>query len=241
MSDKLVLHQYQVSPFAAKVRRAMYFKALDFDVVNYGLSGAGKIKKLNPTGKAPVLEHQGKFIPDSTTIIDYLETLNPANPLMPADPLLKAQAHIIEDWADESLYFYDLTMRSWPNNVQLLADDLLLEDSGLMAKIFRALIPKLISKQASQQGIGRKNKHDVCAEMEVHLQSIETLVANNDFLVGADLTAADLAVVSMCTVLERAEEANAMMQSLPALMAWRERVDAISLPANTAADQKALI
>jgi glutathione S-transferase len=41
--------------------------------------------------------------------------------------------------------------------------------------------------------------------------------------------------------LERAEEANAMMQSLPALMAWRERVDAISLPANTAADQKALI
>ena len=47
MSGKPVIHQYQVSPFAAKVRRVMYYKGIDFDVVNYGLSGAGKIKKIN--------------------------------------------------------------------------------------------------------------------------------------------------------------------------------------------------
>ena len=128
---KPVLHQYQVSPFAAKVRRCLYFKGIPFDTVNYGLSGVGKIKKLNPRAKAPFMVHDGLMIPDSTDIIGYLEKTYPEKRLIPADARLSAQASLMEDWADESLYFFDLTMRSWPNNSALLAEDLLLEDKGL--------------------------------------------------------------------------------------------------------------
>ncbi len=240
-SEKPTLHQFQVSPFAAKVRRVMYYKGIDFDVVNYGLTGAGKIKKLNPRGKAPFLEHRGEIIPDSTDIISYLEKHYIDKPVIPSDPIFKAQTHILEDWADESLYFYDLTMRSWPNNAQSLADDLLLEDSGLMEKIFRAIIPKAIAKQASSQGVGRKEHSAVCDEVGEHFNAINVLVSNNDWLVGEQLSIADISVVSMCTVLERAEEARAMMEKLPQLMAWRERVDNKTLPANTPANQKALV
>jgi glutathione S-transferase len=67
------------------------------------------------------------------------------------------------------------------------------------------------------------------------------LVSQGDWLVGEQLSIADIAVVSMCTVLERAEEANAMMKALPALMAWRQRVDDATVPANTPDDQKALV
>lgn len=238
---KPILHQYQVSPFAAKVRRAMYYKSIDFEVVNYGLAGAGKIKKLNPRAKAPLLEHDGKFIFDSTDIVQYLETLSEDKPLLPSDPVDKAQAHILEDWADESLYFYDLTMRCWPNNAGLLADDLLLEDKGLLAKIFRPLIPKALAKQTHAQGIGRKDHAAICAEVSQHFDAINALVMNSPYLTGDQISHADLAVVSMCTVLERAEEARAMMEALPELMAWRLRVDALTLPENTAADQKALV
>ncbi|ARN75611.1 glutathione S-transferase family protein [Oceanicoccus sagamiensis] len=240
-SGELILHQYQVSPFAAKVRRVMYYKGMDFTAKNYGISGAGKIKKLNPTGKAPILEHDGELIPDSTDIIRHIEQLSTDKPVFPKDALLKAQAHIIEDWADESLYFYDLTMRSWPNNSALLAEDILLEDKGLLKKIMRPLIPKALIKQASAQGIGRKDKATVCAEVKEHFDAINAMVSNSDFMCGNDISIADISVVCMCTVLERAEEAKAMMEALPALMAWRGRVDALTLPENTPADQKALI
>ncbi|WP_101758013.1 glutathione S-transferase family protein [Oceanicoccus sp. KOV_DT_Chl] len=239
--DKPILHQYRVSPFAAKIRRVMYYKQIAFDTVDYGISGAGKIKKINPRGKAPILEHAGKFIADSTDIVAYLDALDSSKPLTPTDPLLQAQMHILEDWADESLYFYDLTMRCWPHNAGLLADDLLMDDKGLLVKVLRPMIGKIIGKQASAQGIGRKEPAAVCAEVAKHFAAINTVVSAHEFLLGDALSIADISVVSMCTVLERAQEANALMLELPALMAWRERVDLLTLPAGTAADQKALV
>ena len=114
----LLLHQFQVSPFAAKVRRALRYKGLAFNVRNYGVAQAGEIRRtVSPSGKTPVLEHAGKLIVDSSAILRYLDEHLPGAKLVPADPVLRAQAHIIEDWADESLFFYDLAMRTWPNNI----------------------------------------------------------------------------------------------------------------------------
>jgi glutathione S-transferase len=240
-TDIPVIHQYQVSPFSAKVRRCLHYKEVAFEVVNYGLRGSGKIKKLNPRSKAPVLVHGSKIVPDSTDIIRYLESIYPRNPVIPTDPAQCAMAHVLEDWADESLYFYDLTMRCWPNNAALLAEDLLLEDKGLFKKLLRPLIPKLIGKQAHGQGIGRKENAAVCAEVGEHFKAINNLLEGRQWLVGDSLSVADIAVASMCTVLERAEEANSMMAALPDLMAWRERVDAATLPEGTPAKEKALV
>ena len=239
--QKPVLHQYQVSPFAAKVRRCLYYKGIPFDTVNYGLSGVGKIKKLNPRAKAPFMVHDGLMIPDSTDIIGYLEKTYPEKRLIPADARLSAQASLMEDWADESLYFFDLTMRSWPNNSALLAEDLLLEDKGIMRRLFLPLIPRIIARQAHGQGMGRKDRDSVCREIEGHFQSIDTLVQETGWLVGNHLSVADIAVASMCTVLDRAEEAQALMVRAPALLDWRERVDALTLPQGTPAAQRALV
>lgn len=241
MANRPIIHQYQVSPFSAKVRRVMYYKGIDFDVVNYGLSGAGKIKKLNARGKAPILEHNGQLIADSTDIIAYLEQLHPEKPVIPTDPIEQAHAHVLEDWADESLYFYDLTMRCWPNNADLLADDLLLEDKGLFAKVLRPLIPKILNKQARTQGVGRKERTAICAEVETHFDAINKIISKTGYLVGDSLTIADISVVSMCTVLARAEEANAMMRDRPTLIDWRNNIDRLTLPADTAEHMKALI
>lgn len=235
-----IIHQYQVSPFAAKVRRCLYYKGVEFRVVNYGLTGVRKLKKLNPRSKAPVLEHGGKLVPDSTDIIRYLDAAFPDRPVIPADPAASALAHILEDWADESLYFYDLTMRSWPNNAALLADDLVIEDRGLLRRLLHRVAPAIIARQAHGQGTGRKEKPAVCDEVGAHFRAIDTLLADNAWLAGNMLSVADIAVASMLTVLERAEEARASMAGFPLLGAWRERVDAATLPAGTPPDQRAL-
>lgn len=238
----LIIHQYRASPFSAKVRRALHYKGVPFSVVNYGIAGAAKIRKLNPTGKAPILEHGDRIIPDSTDILRYIEQCFPDKPLFPRDPALLAQAHVLEDWADESLYFYDLTMRCWPHNYDQLAEDLLLEDGPLLRRIFRPLIGKAILKQARAQGIGRKDHGTICREVGAHFQAIDAMVAGRDWLLeGADPTVADIAVVAMCSVLDRTEEGAAAMAALPGLMAWRERMDSISLPPATAPADRVMV
>ena len=188
VADELVLHQYQVSPFAAKVRRCLYYKGVAFRVVNYGLTGVGKIRKLNSRGKAPVLEHAGRIIPDSTDIVRYLEATFPEKPVIPAAGDQSALAHVFEEWADESLYFYDLTMRSWPNNASLLADDLVREDRGVLRAILHRLAPAIIARQAHAQGTGRKDREAVCEEVGRHFQAIDTLVSDGEWLVGEALS-----------------------------------------------------
>jgi glutathione S-transferase len=239
--DRLVLHQYQVSPFAAKVRRCLHFKSVPFEVVNYGLAGVGRVRKLSAAGKAPVLEHNGRMIADSTDIIRHLEDCFPQPAVFPADAGQRAMAHVFEDWADESLYYYDLTMRSWPNNAAWLAEDLVREDRGVMRRLFRYLAPKIIGKQARDQGTGRKSVEAVCRDAARHFAAIDALVSQRAWLVGDAPGIADIAVVSMLTVLDRAEEARQMMADHPALLDWHARVDALTLPPGTAGNDRALV
>ncbi len=236
----LVLHQYPVSPFAAKVRRALRYKRLSFEVRNYAVAQAGAIKKtVSPTGKTPVLEHAGELIVDSTDILRYLDATYPEQPIYPADSRLRAQVHIIEDWADESLFFYDLTMRLWDHNVDWLVRDVLAGDKGIFRALMNRALPGFFKKAVTAQGIGRKSQQTVIDEVSQHFDAIEAMLTDAEFLVGDALSVADIAVVSMCTVLERAREADQLMQQRPALMAWRERVDALTLPEGTSAEQRA--
>jgi glutathione S-transferase len=241
MADsEFILHQYQVSPFAAKVRRVCYYKALPFVTRNYGLTAFSAIRKISPSGKLPALQAGEQLIIDSTDIVAFLDEL-PGKRVLPSDPLLRAQAHILEDWADESLYFYDLTMRTWPHNAGWLADDLTMEESPLMKRLFRRLIPGAIAKQARAQGVAKKSQPEVCRDVARHFDALDGLLTAGDFLLGSTLSIADIAVVSMCTVLDRADESREMMAARPALGAWRQRVDELTLPAGTPAEQRALV
>jgi glutathione S-transferase len=240
MTD-LLLHQYQVSPFAAKVRRALHYKGISFAVKDYAVADAGKIRKtISPSGKTPVLDHADERVIDSTAILRYLDQHFPQRPILPADPALRAQAHLIEDWADESFFFYDLTMRGWPNNIEWLKRDVLSHDRGFLRWLMSRLIHKFVKKTSETQGIGRKDPATVCAEVEAHFDAIVDLLGERNWLVGEHLSVADIAVASMCTVIERAEEADAMMRERPALMAWRERVDVATFPAGTTREGRAI-
>jgi glutathione S-transferase len=108
-----------------------------------------------------------------------------------------------------------------------------------MRWLMQRAIPKFVRKTASAQGIGRKDPATVCAEVEAHFDALVDLLGAGDWLVGDHLSVADIAVASMCTVLERAEEAAAMMRQRSALMAWRERVDTATFAPGTAPEDRA--
>jgi len=89
------LYSLDLSPYAARVRISLYAKKLPVEIV---APPAGGIKSaeylaLNPIGKIPVLVlDDGVTIPESETIVEYLEDAFPDPALRPHGP--EAAAHV---------------------------------------------------------------------------------------------------------------------------------------------------
>lgn len=225
----IILYQYQISPFCDKVRRAMRLKGLSWATVEVPVVPPGMYKAVSPTGKFPAVDFGGRVIVDSTDIILHLDTLVATPRLVPADPRLRGDALILEDWADESLYFFDVTMRNWPQNRKWFVDDLLHAEKGLKRSLVGALVPGALKKVAVNQGLGRKDEATVVSELTRHYDSLAARLAGRDWLVGDDISVADLAVRSMLFVLDRTIEAKALHEARPELWQWSQRVDAATL------------
>ena len=108
----MILHQFEISPFCDKIRRVLHLKGQAYEAREVSLLRSPRhLHRENPSGKLPCLEHDGRFVCDSTDIALYLEELFPDPPLLPADPRERALCQLLEDWADESLYFYEMALR----------------------------------------------------------------------------------------------------------------------------------
>lgn len=227
----LTLYQYDISPYCDKVRRALHYKQLDHAIVEVLISQPGKHKAVSPTGKFPALRDGETIIVDSTEILKHLEAIAPEPALTPASARDRALAVILEDWADESLYFYDLSMRGWPQNRAAFLDDLLRhEPPGVKRGLLAKLIPGALGKVARTQGLGRKSEAQVGADLAMLYGALEAMLVDTPFLAGPALSGADLGVRSMVGVIDHTVEGLAIRRGLPGLSTWCARVDALTLP-----------
>ena len=84
----MILYAVTLSPFAARVRIALAIKGLAYEI-RPPLGGSTRSPEylaINPIGKLPVLmTDAGLAIPESETIIDYLDEQFPMPPLVPVD------------------------------------------------------------------------------------------------------------------------------------------------------------
>jgi glutathione S-transferase len=95
------LYNSDLSPFAARVRIAIYAKNLSVELVDPpGGTGTPEYKKVNPTGKVPALDVVGGVIAESEVINEYLEDRFPAPALRPADPLARARMRVLSRFGD---------------------------------------------------------------------------------------------------------------------------------------------
>jgi glutathione S-transferase len=87
-----------VSPFAARVRIAIYAKGLPIDLIPPPADWRGNrgFRDLSPTGRVPVLLDDRGPIWESAVLLDYLEERFPDAPsLMPVDVFDRAMARLI--------------------------------------------------------------------------------------------------------------------------------------------------
>ncbi|MCY1269216.1 Protein LigF [compost metagenome] len=226
----ITLYQFQSSPLCEKVRRILAYKGLAYKIHEVDRMATEALKPISPFGKFPAIDDNGTAVCDSTDIAHYLESRYPERPLISTDPEQAAQIHIIEDWADESLYFYEITMRlSWEHNARNTIKSLmptlpkhLSEEQALL------MVLKGSQQLVAAQGLGRKTQTQVVQDMKRHFRAIAGLLSRSLWLVGDSLTLADIAVLAQLNCLLYAQEAVEELKAYPQIAAWAARVDAIA-------------
>jgi glutathione S-transferase len=99
------LYDLDHSPFAARVRMAIYAKGLPVALVPPpGGARSAEFRAINPVGLVPALAlDDGTVIPESEVIVEYLEDRFPARPLRPDKAEARARARLLARIADQHL------------------------------------------------------------------------------------------------------------------------------------------
>jgi glutathione S-transferase len=100
------LYQTYTSPFPTRVRLVLLAKGLEAQIIeppgfHSSAESKGDYLAINPIGRVPTLVlEDGRALPESEVICEYLEDAYPEPPLRPADPFERARARLIARLCD---------------------------------------------------------------------------------------------------------------------------------------------
>ncbi len=224
----LKLYQFEISPFCAKVKRVMNLKKVSYEIVEVPMLSflGGKAKAVSPTNKLPAIEDGDVRLSDSTDIVEYLEDKYPEPHVYPIVPEETAMCHVLEDWADESLYFYEFHLRfGVAANARQWVPQLLKYDPAWFRAIGARMIPRAAVKATRAQGTGRKSLAQIERDLARHVDAIDGLLGDRRWLVGKSLTIADIAVFVMLECIGGTPEGEAALAKRKDVRRWMQRVD----------------
>ncbi len=104
----LKLFDFRNSVCCQKARIALSAKGLEWEEIEVDLFKSEQYDpeylKLNPRGVVPTLVHDGRAVPESTLICEYLDETFPDPPLAPADPWARTRMRYWSKLVDEGLH-----------------------------------------------------------------------------------------------------------------------------------------
>src|SRR5687767_13382159 len=99
----ITLYDAVPSSNSDRVKIALQEKGLPYDRVTLDLAKKEQKRpeflRLNPYGKVPVIDDDGRVLFESCIINEYLEEQYPKLSLMPKDPYLRARGRVLVDYA----------------------------------------------------------------------------------------------------------------------------------------------
>jgi glutathione S-transferase len=223
---QVTVYGTRLSPFVEKVVRGLQLKRVGFDLVE--LRSPTDLRKWNPqTGKMPVVEFDGEKVWDSTFILRRLDQLVPDPPLLSDDPVAAANQRQLEDWADESLYWYVMAFLWTPKNSAATAR----RNLGFLPAFVRPLVAPFLRRQISgmtkAQGLGRLPEETLGREFGARLDDLLRMLGARPFFYDERPSVADLAVFGQLTSArsEVAPETRRALEERPRLVEYMKRVE----------------
>ncbi len=225
--SEIVLHHYEMSPYAEKVRLILGFKNLAWRSVQIPVV-MPKPDLTALTGgyrKTPVMQIGADVYCDTKLIARKLDELHPSPPLFTADRAAIERA--IGHWSD-TLFFTVVTI--FVGGDDGVFDATFIEDR-------KKLMPGGIDL-----GLARAVQPSKIAQLWANLAFLERqLEAGSPFLLGPRPSIADFSAYHPIAFLDRSEQMRGVLAELPAVRAWRARVREIGHGERTELDAAAAI
>lgn len=227
---KVEIYGPTVSPFVVKVLAAADY--LDLSYTHHGNLSVAEVYKISPvTGRIPVAHFDGKAVYDSTLILRHFEKIRPSPELSSGDPQIAAQQRMLEDWSDESLYWYMMGLRWIKENAHRSVK----QNSRFLPRFIRLfagpIFKNFIGRRTRAQGFGRLPYEILLAELGERLDDLVHMLGDQQFFFGDKPCVADFAIYGQfSTGIEEGVTPDfaAQVTLRPSLTKWRERVGSLT-------------
>lgn len=182
----------RLSPFVDKVVRALDYKRIDYEFVE--ATSPLQMRSWSPrTRKMPVLEIDGERIDDSTRILRDLDERFSAPRLVSEDIRVAAAQRQLEDWADESLYWYVMAVRWKAPNARATTQQMTAPLGVLWRLVARLVFPRYVRRMTVAQGLGRLPHETLLHEFGRLLDDAVRLLGSKPYFYSDRLSVGDLA------------------------------------------------
>lgn len=226
--SRVKLYGTRFSPFVEKVARGFGLKRIAFDLTEP--RSPGDLRRWSPqTSKMPVAEIDGERIYDSTFILQRLDEIEPRPPLLSDDPAVASAQRLLEDWADESLYWLRMAIL-WNHRNAATTTEALLSDlapPSLVRPLMRPILLRAMRRSTQSQGFGRLPADVLGRELGARISDLATLLGDRPFFHADRPGLADLAVYAQLTFAGAATppEFVRTLDTQPRLRDWQKDVE----------------
>jgi glutathione S-transferase len=212
------------APFTVKVERALQLKGVEYLLV--APDSPEDYRRWNPeTGLLPLLERDGERVHDSTRILEWLDERYPDPPLLSPDPKLAEAQRRLEEWCDETFYFYWLRWQ----RVREAEESRPPRRFGLLAWARELARGRGPSRPRRRDGLSHE-VGDLVDQLTRRCDDLVNMLAGRDFFYGDRPSMADLAVYAMLDSTRRGNYPRGpeIVAARPELVALMDRVEKAS-------------
>ncbi len=206
------LYGVPLSPFARKAMLALEHFELEYEnEPTFPGDESPEFRAISPLGKIPILDHDGFTVADTSVICRYLDRISPDKSIYPDDPQEEARACWLEEYADSRL----------------------IENcAGIFRE--RLLKPKMMNQPTDEAHLADilDNTLPEC------LKYLESVVPETGYLVGSNLSIADLSIVT-CFLQAQYGEYEVDGGQFPRVRSYLDRAFAAPLVVTRMASERA--
>ena len=215
---QLILHHYQTSPFAEKIRLMLGYKNLPWkSVITPAIMPKPDLVAL--TGgyrKTPVLQIGADIYCDTSLISDVLEHLQPQPTLYPEPS--KGMARTLAHWADNTLFWAAMAYNMQPKGLA----HMFINTPEEAAKAFGE------DRKAMSVGMMRLRPADAAVAYKSYLRRMSDMLDDRPFLLGDVPCIADFSMYHPLWFTHvRTSVLADILNGTPAVLDWMDRMSAI--------------